>query len=141
MRYHFQQMRLVCTVGSQTDTEALQELNAYRKQYSHLPYEIVGQRGGRIYLPSNELLLGDKVLFEHLSEDGRDYDGISAYYDSVEEAKACFSLLSQGSAMKYYYIVVHDKYTIFVRKEEQLIQDVERLVRASLQSGHKRSVG
>ena len=134
MRYHFQTMKLVCAVAPdmQTDVEALQELNAHRKQHQQLPYQIFGQIGGRIYLPSNELLSGDQAFFAPLGED-RDYDGVSAYYDSLEESRACFSLLSPSSyAARFYYIVVHAQYALFVRKEEQLIQDVERFIRIAL---------
>lgn len=140
MRYHFQTMKLVCTVapGMQTDAEALQELNTYRKQHQQLPYQIFGQIGGRIYLPSNELLSGDRAFFAQLGED-TDYDGISAYYDSLQEAQVCATMLFHGSPVsKQYYIVVHAQFSIFVRKEEQLVKDVERFINAALSISHPR---
>jgi hypothetical protein len=131
MRYHFQTMNIIRISEHPEPGEALKEFNENRRANQQEEYKILGYVD-RLYIPSTELSPGDQEFLDRTSGEDFQYDGISAYYDTPQELQACLKLLSYAYCIKFYEVVVHEKFTIFVRKEHQLVEDVKRFVNVAL---------
>lgn len=124
MRYHFQSLLFIGDLAA---------FNQNRQQCQNLPYELLAC-SERVFLPPAELLDGDRLFIEQSSGEGYEYDGVIAYYDRPAEIQACLKLARYPICIKSYYVIVHPHFTAFVRKEEQLITDVERFVKSFARS-------
>lgn len=131
MRYHFQTMNLIAASSHSGHVAALKEFNQNRLATGQEEFKILGC-AGRLYIPSAELQPGDLEFIARTSGEGFQYDGVTLYYDFPQELQACLKLMTYGYCIQFYEIVVHTEFAIFVRKESQLIKDVERFVKGAL---------
>lgn len=124
MRYHFCSMYLVttCKPGVSETQFALCAFNGNRRRLGQEPLPDLMRQSGRIFLPANELVEGDRGFVEREQLDR--YDGVMVSFDAAEELAACQTIHQR---LKRYHVTIYKPYGIFVLKEEIQVAAVQRL--------------